>query len=127
MQAGVERRLVRFTYDGVTRELEPYSLSYKQRVDGHREEYLYAYDRTGGCSSGPGLKFWFNHKIRDLEVLEERFEPRFPIELAKVGELGGRSYFGRPFGSPRGGGSRLSTLRHGWRYTVSVPLLLAHL
>jgi predicted nucleotidyltransferase component of viral defense system len=118
MQAGVDRRLIRFTYDGVRRNLEPYSLSYKQRVDGHREEYLYAYDRTGGRSSGPGLKSWFNHKIRDLEVLEERFEPRFPIELAKAGELSSRSYFGGPFGSGRSGGGRLSTLRHGWRYTV---------
>jgi predicted nucleotidyltransferase component of viral defense system len=118
MQAGVDRRLIRFTYDGVRRDLEPYSLSYKQRVDGHREEYLYAYDRTGGRSSGPGLKSWFNHKIHGLEVLEERFEPRFPIELAKAGELGSRSYFGRPFGAGRIARGRLRTLRHGWRYTV---------
>ena len=118
MQAGAQRRLIRLTYDGVRRDLEPYSLAYKQRRDGHREEYLYAYDRTGGRSSGPGLKSWFNYKIQDLEVLEEQFEPRYPIDLAKAGELGERTYFSKPFGSHRISGSRLATLRHGWRYTV---------
>jgi hypothetical protein len=120
MQAGAERRLIAMTYDGVRRIVEPYSLVYKQRKDGHREEYLYVYDRTGGRTSGPGLKSWFNHKIQQLEVLEEQFEPRHPIELAKAGELGSRSYFGKPFGSGRSTAlrGRLSTLRRGWRYTV---------
>jgi len=49
MQAGAERRLIRLTYDGVRRDVEPYSLAYKQRADGHREEYLYVYDRTGAA------------------------------------------------------------------------------
>ena len=118
MQAGADRRLLRFTYDGVRRVVEPYSLMYKQRRDGHREEYLYVYDRTGGRSSGPGLKSMLNHKIQGLEVLEERFEPRYPIELAKAGEFGARSYFSKPFGSGRQGRARLATLRRGWRYTV---------
>jgi predicted nucleotidyltransferase component of viral defense system len=118
MQAGAERRLIRLTYDGVRREVEPYSLMYKQRRDGHGEEYLYVYDRTGGRTSGPGLKSYFNHKIKDLEILEERFEPRYPIELAKAGEFGSRTYFSMPFGSGRRSGSRMATLRHGWRYTI---------
>jgi predicted nucleotidyltransferase component of viral defense system len=120
MQAGADRRLMRLTYDGIIREVEPYSLAYKQRTDGHREEYLYVYDRTGGRSSGPGIKSLFNHKIQNLEILEQQFEPRYPIELTKAGELSGSSYFGGRFGSGRGTGlrSRTRTLRHGWRYTV---------
>lgn len=56
MEAGGDRRLVRLTYDGVTRIVEPYALAYKRRKDGHAEEYLYVYDRTGGRSSPPGIK-----------------------------------------------------------------------
>jgi WYL domain len=117
MLAGAEQRLLRLTYTGVSRIVEPYSLAYKQRTDGHREEYFYVYDRTGGSSSSPGLKSLLNHKITDLEILEERFEPRFPIELAKAGELGNRSYFSKQFGSYRRSGYH-ATLRHGWQYTV---------
>ena len=119
MQAGAESRLIRLTYDGVRRDVEPYSLVYKQRADGHREEYLYVYDRTGGRTSGPGVKSFFNHKIHDLQVLDEVFEPRQPINLAKAGELIGPNYFSQPFGSGRSGrGRSRATLRHGWRYTV---------
>ncbi|MFL6600873.1 MAG: hypothetical protein ACJ8R9_06030 [Steroidobacteraceae bacterium] len=31
------------------------------------------YDRIGGRNSAPGIKSFVNHKIRDLEVLEEQF------------------------------------------------------
>jgi predicted nucleotidyltransferase component of viral defense system len=120
MQAGAERRLMAVTYDGMRRIVEPYSLTYKQRKDGHREECLYVYDRSGGRSSGPGVKSWFNHKIEHLEILEERFDPRYPVELSKAGELRSNSYFGKPFNSGRNTAlrGRLSTLRRGWRYTV---------
>ena len=56
LQAGSEMRLLRVTYDGHSRLVEPYSLRYKRRKDGHAEEYLYVWDRTGGRSSGPGLE-----------------------------------------------------------------------
>jgi predicted nucleotidyltransferase component of viral defense system len=116
MQAGVDRKLIRLTYDGITREVEPYSLAYKQRKDGHREEYFYAWDRTGG-SSGPGLKALLNHKIQGLVVTDTFFEPRYPIELTKAGEQVGQAYFSGPgFGGRRG--TRIATLRHGLRYTV---------
>jgi predicted nucleotidyltransferase component of viral defense system len=118
MQAGAERRLIRLTYDGVRRDIEPYSLVYKQRSDGHREEYLYVYDRTGGRTSGPGIKSLFNYKIQDLQVLDETFEPRHLINLAKAGEFTGQNYFGKPFGSGSIGVRSRATLRHGWRYTV---------
>jgi hypothetical protein len=125
MQAGAECRLMRLTYDGVRRDVEPYSLAYKQRTDGHREEYLYVYDRTGGRTSGPGLKSFFNYKIHDLQVLDEFFEPRHPINLAKAGEFTGPNYFSQPFGSGRsGGGQNRPTLRHSWRYTVQCSYCL---
>lgn len=118
MQAGAEKRLMRLTYKGVTREIEPYSLVYKQRKDGHREEYFYAYDRTGGRTSGPGIKSFLNHEVEHLEVLDAKFEPRYAIELSKAGEAQGLGYFNRPFGSRTALRGRWSTLRHGWRYTV---------
>jgi predicted nucleotidyltransferase component of viral defense system len=121
MQAGGDRRLMRLTYDGVERTVEPYSLVYKRRQDGHGEEYFYVWDRTGGRSSGPGVKTLLSSKIASVEVLEERFEPRYPIELAKAGEFSGRSYFGKSFGLARTSRRRprpLSSLRHGWVYTV---------
>jgi hypothetical protein len=122
MEAGSDRRLVRLIYDGVSRTVEPYALAYKRRKDGHGEEYLYVYDRTGGHSSGPGIKSLLNHKISGLEVLEEKFEPRFPIELGKAGEFGGRDYFtGGGSHARRGFGSRFRALRHGWRYTIECP------
>jgi hypothetical protein len=52
-----------FEYDNVRRIVEPYSLVYKARTDGHRAEYLYVWDRTGGRSSGPGIKTFFHHYV----------------------------------------------------------------
>jgi hypothetical protein len=62
-----------------------------------------------------------NHKIQNLEITEERFEPRYPIELAKAGEYGSKAYFSSGgFGSGRAStvSRRLAVLRHGWRYTI---------
>jgi predicted nucleotidyltransferase component of viral defense system len=51
MQAGAERRLIQLTYDGVRRSVEPYSLAYKQRKDGHREEYfMYGIEPAGAAA-----------------------------------------------------------------------------
>jgi predicted nucleotidyltransferase component of viral defense system len=119
LQAGADIKLLRIAYDGQVRIVEPYSLRYKRRKDGHAEEYLYVWDRTGGRTSGPGLKTFLNTKIESIEVTNETFEPRYPVELSKAGEHGPSSYFSRPFGgisSVRRG--RIASLRHGWRYTV---------
>jgi hypothetical protein len=58
MQAGRSQTLLRITYDGVPRLVEPYALSFKWRKDGAGQEYLYVWDRTGG-RSGPGRKSLF--------------------------------------------------------------------
>ncbi len=101
IDAGCGMKLIAITYEGARRVCEPYSLVYKRRKDGHGQEYLYVWDRTGGHTSDPGIKTFVHSKIEGLEPLEERFEPRFPVELSKAGEYGDRTYFGKPFGAGR--------------------------
>jgi predicted nucleotidyltransferase component of viral defense system len=97
LQAGYDMTLLKIVYDGISRLVEPYSLVYKTRkTDGVASEYLYVYDRTGG-TSGPGIKAFFNSKIQLIEITDEKFEPRYHIELSKAGEMPKNSYFGKPF------------------------------
>lgn len=100
LEAGSERKLMRLGYDGVTRIVEPYSLVFKRRQDGVANEYFYVWDRTGG-QRGPGIKALFHQKIEHLELLEETFEPRFEIELAKAGDSSQSGYFSRQLGGIR--------------------------
>lgn len=92
MQAGHTLTLLDVTYSGTRRRVEPYSLVYKVRQDGVGREYFYVYDRTGG-SSGPGIKALVASGIQHIENTDERFEPRFPVEITKAGELSGSLYF----------------------------------
>jgi predicted nucleotidyltransferase component of viral defense system len=105
MAAGADLTLLKLTYGGVRREIEPYSLVFKRRKDGYGQEYLYVWDRTGG-DSGPGIKTLLHERIQGLETLSERFEPKYPVELSKAGEFGSKSYFGQPFGVAGGGQRR---------------------
>lgn len=109
IDAGSSMTLLAVTYDGVRRMVEPYSLSYKQRKDGHAEEYFFCYDRTGGRSSPPGIKTFVSSKVQQIERLDEKFEPRFPVELSKSGERGEKTYFGSSFSSGR---SHVAKSRH---------------
>lgn len=110
VEAGVERRLIGLTYDNVTREVEPYSLSFMRRKDGVAREYFWAYDRTGGRRSGPGMKMFVNERVQRLEVLEQQFEPQYEISLAKAGDRAPSGELARQFKSgPRG--TRVSTSR----------------
>jgi len=109
IDAGSSMTLLAVTYDGVRRMVEPYSLSYKQRKDGHAEEYFFCYDRTGGRSSPPGIKTFVSSKVQQIERLDEKFEPRFPVELSKSGERGDKTYFGASFSSGR---SHVARSRH---------------
>ena len=97
MEAGRMRRILRMTYDGLARMIEPYSLAYKVRKDGIGREYLYGSDRTGGRSGQMTIKSYTQDKVQSLEVTDEAFEPRYPIELSKAGEHFGQGYFSRPF------------------------------
>jgi len=92
MQAGHTLTLLELTYSGTRRRVEPYKLAYKVRKDGVGLEYFYVYDRTGG-SSGPGIKTLVASGIQHLENTDETFEPRFPVEITKAGEITGSLYF----------------------------------
>ena len=97
MQAASDLTLLDITYEGRRRLVEPYSLAFKRRKDGFGQEYFYVYDRTGGRTTGPGLKSFLHPKIQNLANTEQRFEPRIPVELGKAGEFAGKSYFGGRF------------------------------
>ncbi len=98
LDAGSNFNLLEIVYDHHRRIVEPYALTFKiRKSDGFGQEYFFAYDRTGGQSSGPGIKTFLHTKITDIKATNERFEPRFPVELSKAGEFGGRTYFGSPF------------------------------
>lgn len=92
MEAGRTGKILKMLYDSVARYVEPYSLTYKTRQDGIGNEYFYAWDRTGGRSGRAGMKSFIQNKIQSVEITEESFEPRYPIELSKSG-----GYFGNSF------------------------------
>jgi hypothetical protein len=94
MEAANRLTVMDVTYDGHRRQVEPYSLVFKRRKDGFGQEYFYAYDRTEGRTSGPGLKSFLHPKIQALTTTEERFEPRMLVELGNAGEFAGKTYFG---------------------------------
>jgi predicted nucleotidyltransferase component of viral defense system len=123
LEAGSGKRIMRIGYHGSVREIEPYSLAYKRRRDGHAVEYFYAWDRTGG-NSGVGIKTFVHQDIQSLEVTEETFTPQFEVELAKAGEAHGKGYFGKPFGGGRlhGAFGHRSILRAAsMTYTLECP------
>jgi predicted nucleotidyltransferase component of viral defense system len=86
MEAGRSMTCLKICYQGFDRLVEPYSLRYLQRRDGHETEYFYVYDRTGG-KSGPGIKALVPKNLTAIEITPEKFEPRFPVELSKAGEM----------------------------------------
>lgn len=94
LEAGSTQTLLRLTYDGVERLVEPYALTFKRRQDSAGQEYLYVWDRTGG-RSGPGIKTLLNWKVNSIANTEVPFTPRFEIELTKAGEPGNRTMFSR--------------------------------
>lgn len=116
MQAGHDLTLLRIVYDGVLREVEPYSLIYKVRQDGVAREYFYVYDLTGGRTSGPGLKCLIHPKISAIENTDKIFEPRYEVELSKAGEFFGEQIFR---GSP---GPRSSASLYATGYTIQCPI-----
>ena len=98
MEAARDCKMLRVTYEGVDRLVEPYALSYKRRKDLVAQEYFYCWDTTGGRTSGPGVRTFLNPKISSIEVIEQIFDPRYEIELSKAGEAPTVGYFS---GAPR--------------------------
>lgn len=93
LAAGSTNKLLELRYHGVTRLVEPYALTFKRRKDGDAREYFYAYDRTGGRNSGPGIKSFVATDVEALVLTDNPFEPQFEIELAKSGDADTASYF----------------------------------
>jgi len=99
MESASNSTLLELVYDdGHPRIVEPYSLTFKSRKDGFGQEYFYAYDRTEGRTSGPGIKTFLHSKIRSITPTSVTFEPRLPVELSRAGEFGVKTYFGSTFG-----------------------------
>jgi hypothetical protein len=118
MEAGAKRHLVRMRYDGVTRLVEPYALTFKRRQDGAGQEYFYGYDQTGGLIGRTSIKMFVNTKIELLEVTDEPFEPRYEIELAKAGDSELSGYFGGGVAATRPRSSRTSRSSSSRKYRV---------
>ena len=102
MEAGTARKLIRVTYHGVTRIMEPYSLVYKRRKDGVAQEYLCLGPHRG--IQAPGIKTLMHYDVQALDVLEETFEPQFEVTLSKAGDSSQSGSFAgnrRPRTAPR--------------------------
>jgi hypothetical protein len=124
LQAGSELTMLRLTYDGITRLVEPYSLVFKQRKDGIAQEYFYGYDTTGGHSSGASIKSFTQGGIQRLENTAIEFQPRYTFELAKAGDRETAGYFARPFGTSRPrrpGARRRARVNVGPTYKIQCP------
>lgn len=101
MAAASNLTLLELVYEGRKRLVEGYSLVFKRRKDGVGQEYFYAYDTTGGRTSGPGIKTFLHSRIGLINNTDIKFVPRFPVELSRSGELFGKSYFSSSFGGRR--------------------------
>jgi predicted nucleotidyltransferase component of viral defense system len=122
MESARLHRLLRFVYDGLERIVEPYALVFKRRRDGVGREYFYGWDRVGGRSREIGIKSYIADKVHSVTILEETFEPRYPIELTKSA-----GYFGNPyFSTSRASGytaprAKRAQTSFGNEYTVECP------
>jgi len=85
LQAADSQTLLRLTYHGVTRLVEPYELTFMVRKDGVAREYLFAYDTTGGRSSGPSIKSFVPGDVAHVELTDQPFTPRYEIKTSRAG------------------------------------------
>ena len=85
--------LLKLTYSGVERLVEPYELAFKIRKDGQAREYFYAYDTTGGSSSPPGIKAFLPGRVQKVENTDQKFDPRMSMEISKAGGAESVSHF----------------------------------
>lgn len=95
MKAGHEQTLLKLRYRGADRLVEPYSLKYLERKSGQSREYFYAFNCSGGNSS-PGVRGFIAEGVEAIENTDQKFIPRFPIELCKAGELPEKKYLFDP-------------------------------
>jgi predicted nucleotidyltransferase component of viral defense system len=119
MQAGRSQTRLKIRYKGTERVVEPYSLKFLQTRDGTEREYFYVFNCSGG-NNPPGVRCFVADGIEAIQNTEEKFEPRFPIELSKAGERPEKMYMFDPnrplrdpsrsrFGMRRAAASRAAT------------------
>lgn len=96
MEAGRLQRILRLVYSGIERRVEPYALAFKRRKDGVAREYFYGWDLSGGRSGQTRIKSFISEKVQSVQITEQSFAPRFPIELAKSGGYFSSPYFATP-------------------------------
>lgn len=122
MHAARTMTLLRIVYKGEERLVEPYSLKYQQRRDGAQLEYFFAYKVSGGGESEPGIKRFLPSGMQSIANTETTFEPRYPIELSKAGEMPKERYLfdpNRPERAPRRGSHHLMRNRLVYIYQCS--------
>jgi hypothetical protein len=124
LKAGREQTLLKITYNGANRIVEPYSLKYLEKRNGDAREYLYVYNCSGG-SNPPGVRSMIPSGFQSIENTGDKFTPRFPVELSKAGELPEDRYLfdpNKPSQAPRSllnRGARQSTgLKYIYRCTI---------
>ena len=90
-------------YKGYDRIVEPYSLKYLEKKNGEAREYFYVYNCSGG-ESALDIRSFLPERLESIENTEEKFIPRFQIELSKAGEMPENPYLfdpNRPVKAPR--------------------------
>jgi predicted nucleotidyltransferase component of viral defense system len=103
MHAGRTQTLMNVKYQGYDRVVEPYSLKYLEKKSGEAREYFYVYNRSGGKSQ-PDIRSFLPEPLESIENTEEKFEPRYQIEMSKAGEMPENPYLfdpNRPMRVPR--------------------------
>lgn len=103
LHAGRTQTRLKVHYKGADRIIEPYALKYMQAKERKPKEYLYVYNCSGG-DNPPGWRQFVSENIQSIENTEETFEPRYPVELSKAGELPENPYLfdpNRPQRTPR--------------------------
>lgn len=101
LEAGSRARLIRVVYKGVARVVEPYSLRFKRKKDGTAREYLYVHEITKGEGSTNETRQYVADRMQSIQVLDEGFDPRYPVELSSAGEYGPKRDFDRGGSLPR--------------------------
>lgn len=103
MHAARTQTRLRVTYKGAERMVEPYALKYMHPRGRDPKEYLYVFNRSGG-DNPPGWRQFVSENLQSIENTEENFEPEYPIELSKAGEMPENPYLfdpNKPTKAPR--------------------------
>lgn len=95
MQAARTQTRLKVRYKDADRIVEPYALKYMQPRGRDSKEYLYVYNCSGG-DNPPGWRQFVSENLQSIENTEEAFEPQYPIELSKAGEMPENPYLFDP-------------------------------